>query len=80
MRWTNRGSLFGRGRATRSGDVSLGEESHCQLVDTLTDLTCEVCGESFQLDANEHGWPTLPDARDFLADHARCLAVIVTDD
>jgi hypothetical protein len=49
-------------------------------VEALTDLTCEVCGESFQLDANEHGWPTLPDARDFLADHANCLAVIVTDD
>ena len=80
LRSTNRRSLFGRGEPTCSGDASPGEESHCQFVETLTDLTCEVCGETFQMDANEQGWPTLPDAREFLTDHANCIAVVVTDD
>jgi hypothetical protein len=48
-------------------------------VDTLAALTCEVCGESVPMVANDQGWPTLQHASDFLADHANCLAVIVTD-
>jgi hypothetical protein len=46
-------------------------------MDTLPDLTCDVCGETFPVGQNDLGWSTLPDASEFLADHARCMKVAI---